>query len=126
MPFTNGHNGHRPRPPRSRLLRFVSVGLVLARLYAGYRRIGLMQKWRGAAWADKHRHEHHRWSAQRLYECAIRNQGLLIKTAQFLSSRPDIVPDEYIAVLSGLQDEVPPEPMPVVRRLIEAELGRPL
>ena len=126
MPFTNGHNGHRPRPPRSRLLRFISVGLVLARLYAGYRRIGLMQKLRGDAWAEKHRHEHHRWSARRLYECAIRNQGLLIKTAQFLSSRPDIVPDEYIEVLAGLQDEVPPEPMPVVRRTIESELGQPL
>jgi predicted unusual protein kinase regulating ubiquinone biosynthesis (AarF/ABC1/UbiB family) len=125
MPFTSGH-GRRPHPPRSRLRRFVSVGLVLARLYIGYRRIGLMQRWRGDAWADKQRHKHHRWSAERLYDCAVRNQGLLIKTAQFLSSRPDIVPDEYIDVLSGLQDEVPPEPMPVVRRLIESELGRPL
>jgi ubiquinone biosynthesis protein len=126
MPFTNGHNGHRQRPPRSRLLRFLRVGLVLARLYIGYRRIGLEQRWRGEAWAEKRRHEHHCWCAERLYDCAVRNQGLLIKTAQFLSSRPDIIPDEYIAVLTGLQDEVPPEPMPVVRRLIEAELGRPL
>jgi predicted unusual protein kinase regulating ubiquinone biosynthesis (AarF/ABC1/UbiB family) len=126
MPFTNGHNGHRTRPPRSRLLRFISVGLVLARLYVGYRRIGFMQKWRGEEWAEKRRHEHHRWCANQLYACAIRNQGLLIKTAQFLSSRPDIVPDEYIEVLSGLQDEVPPEPMPIVRRTIQSELGRPL
>jgi predicted unusual protein kinase regulating ubiquinone biosynthesis (AarF/ABC1/UbiB family) len=57
---------------------------------------------------------------------AVRNQGLLIKTAQFLSSRPDIVPDEYIDVLSSLQDEVPPEPFPVVRRLLESELDCPL
>lgn len=126
MPFTSAHNGHRQRPPRSRLLRFISVGLVLARLYVGYRRIGLVQKWRGEAWAERQRHHHHRWSAERLYDCAIRNQGLLIKTAQFLSSRPDIIPDEYIEVLAGLQDEVPPEPMPVVRRTIEAELGQPL
>jgi predicted unusual protein kinase regulating ubiquinone biosynthesis (AarF/ABC1/UbiB family) len=108
------------------LLRFVSVGLVLARIYVGYRLIGLLQKWRGEAWADKRRHQHHSWSATKLYETAVRQQGLLIKTAQFLSSRPDIVPDEYIDVLSGLQDEVPPEPMPVVRRLIQAELGQPL
>jgi predicted unusual protein kinase regulating ubiquinone biosynthesis (AarF/ABC1/UbiB family) len=126
MPFTNGARSQRKRPPRSRLLRFLSVGLVLARLYVGYRRIGLLQKWRGEGWAEERRHAHHRWCADRLYQCAVRNQGLLIKTAQFLSSRPDIVPDEYIDVLSGLQDEVPPEPMPVVRRLVEAELGRPL
>jgi predicted unusual protein kinase regulating ubiquinone biosynthesis (AarF/ABC1/UbiB family) len=107
-------------------LRFISVGIVLARLYVGYRRIGLLQKWRGEAWAERQRHRHHRWCAERLYECAVRNQGLLIKTAQFLSSRPDIVPDEYIAVLAGLQDEVPPEPMRIVRRTIEAELGQPL
>ena len=85
-----------------------------------------MQKWRGEAWAEKRRHEHHRWCAEKLYGCAIRNQGLLIKTAQFLSSRPDIIPDEYIEVLTGLQDEVPPEPMPVVRRLIESEMGEKL
>jgi predicted unusual protein kinase regulating ubiquinone biosynthesis (AarF/ABC1/UbiB family) len=126
MPFTNGHKSHRPRPARSRLLRFVGVGVVLARIYVGYRRIGLLQKWRGDEWAEKRRHQHHRWSANQLYETAVRHQGLLIKTAQFLSSRPDIVPDEYIDVLSGLQDEVPPEPMPVVRRLIQAELGQSL
>ncbi len=85
-----------------------------------------MQKWCSEAWAERRRHEHHRWCAEKLYAAAIRNQGLLIKTAQFLSSRPDIVPDEYIDVLTGLQDEVPPEPMPVVRRLIESEMGQKL
>jgi ubiquinone biosynthesis protein len=126
MPFTNGHNTHRTRPPRSRLRRFISVGIVLARLYVGYRRIGLLQKWRGEAWAEKRRVQHHRWCAEQLYACAIRNQGLLIKTAQFLSSRPDIVPNEYISVLAGLQDEVPPEPMPIVRRTVQTELGKPI
>jgi predicted unusual protein kinase regulating ubiquinone biosynthesis (AarF/ABC1/UbiB family) len=114
------------RPPRNRFIRFADVGQVLARLYLGYKLIGLLQKLRGGTWAEARRKRHHRWSADRLYEVAIRNQGLLIKTAQFLSSRPDIVPDEYIAVLSGLQDEVPPEPFEVIRRVIEGELGRPL
>jgi len=124
MPFTI--NRARPRPPRSRLRRFVGVGLVLARIYVGYKLIGLQEKRRGETWAERRRHEHHRWSAQRLYEAAVHNQGLLIKTAQFLSSRPDIVPEEYVEVLAGLQDEVPPEPMIVVRRIVESELGRPL
>ena len=72
------------------------------------------------------RHRHHAWSATRFYETAIRNQGLLIKTSQFLSSRSDIVPDEYVEVLSRLQDEVPPEPFEVVKREVERELGKPL
>jgi aarF domain-containing kinase len=79
-----------------------------------------------AGWAERKRKRHHRWSAQLIHDTAIRNQGLLIKTAQFLSSRPDVVPDEYIEVLSHLQDEVPPEPFAVIKRTVERELGKPL
>src|SRR5688572_5980142 len=116
----------RSRPPRSRLLRFLRTGLALARLFAGYRWIGLLQKVRGDAWAEGARKHHHRRSAERLYTVAVRQQGLLIKTLQFLSSRPDIVPDEYIAVFSHLQDEVPPEPFEVIRQVVEREMGQPL
>src|SRR5690606_27386026 len=114
------------RPPRNRLVRFLDVGQVLARLFLGYKAISLQEKWRAADWAEDRRRRHHRWSADRLYDVAVRDQGLLIKTAQFLSSRPDIIPDEYIKVFSGLQDEVPPEPFEVIRRVVEGELGQPL
>ncbi|HEY4686101.1 MAG TPA: AarF/UbiB family protein [Dehalococcoidia bacterium] len=116
----------RARPPRNRLRRFFDVGLTLARVYLGYKRISFLAKRRGEAWAKERRRAHHRWSAERIYDTAVRDQGLLIKTAQFLSSRPDVVPDEYIDVLAGLQDEVPPEPFEVIRREVERELGRPL
>jgi aarF domain-containing kinase len=114
------------RPPRSRIVRFASVGFVLARLFFGYKLIGLLQRWKGEAWADARRRRHHLGSARAIHDTAVHNQGLLIKTAQFLSSRPDVVPDEYIEVLSRLQDEVPPEQFATVRRLVEKELGRPL
>jgi predicted unusual protein kinase regulating ubiquinone biosynthesis (AarF/ABC1/UbiB family) len=104
----------------------VDVGLALARLFVGYKLISLLEKRRGHAWAEARRKRHHRASAERLYDAAVRNQGLLIKTAQFLSSRPDVVPEEYVEVLSRLQDEVPPEPFEVIRRVVEAELGKPL
>ena len=113
-------------PPRSRLLRFADLGQVLVRLFVGYKVIGALETWRGATWAETQRTRHHRRSAPSLYNVAVRNQGLLIKTAQFLSSRPDIVPDEYIEVLSKLQDEVPPEPFDVIRRVVETGLGKPL
>ncbi|WP_218836418.1 ABC1 kinase family protein [Halorarum salinum] len=46
-----------------------------------------------------------------------------IKLGQILSTRPDVLPPEYIDVLSTLQDEVPPAPWPESRAVLEAELG---
>ncbi len=116
----------RSRPSRNRFVRFFNVGLVLLRVFLGYKRITLVERIRGNEWAEMQRHHHHRWSAWRIYDAAVRNQGLLIKTAQFLSTRPDLFPDEYVEVLSLLQDEVPPEPFEQVRRSVERELGLPL
>lgn len=48
-----------------------------------------------------------------------------IKFGQILSTRPDIVPEEYMAELLKLQDEVPPFPFKDVLDVIERELGRP-
>src|SRR5262245_12724248 len=96
---------HRSKPLCSRLLRFLRVGLALARIFIGYKLIGFLERWRGDAWAEARRRRHHNWSAWQIHDAAVRNQGLLIKTAQFLSSRPDVVPDAYVDVLSRLQDE---------------------
>jgi len=38
---------------------------------------------------------------------AIKQGVLLIKLGQFLSTRIDVLPEQAIAVLSSLQDEVP-------------------
>src|SRR5712692_4734003 len=51
---------------------------------------------------------------------------LMIKLGQFLSSRPDLLPVQAIAVLSSLQDEVPPAPFAYVVDVIESELGKPV
>ncbi|NVM99824.1 AarF/ABC1/UbiB kinase family protein [Arthrobacter sp. SDTb3-6] len=48
-----------------------------------------------------------------------------IKLGQVLSTRPDILPRDYIVALSRLQDGAPPVPTAVVRSLIEQELGAP-
>ena len=40
--------------------------------------------------------------------------------------RADVLPPQYVAALSRLQDRVPPKPFPVVRDTIHSELGRPL
>src|SRR6266852_8753241 len=59
-------------------------------------------------------------------ETAVRCGVLMIKLGQFLSSRPDLLPVQAIAVLSSLQDEVPPAPFAYVVDVIESELGKPV
>ena len=49
-----------------------------------------------------------------------------IKLAQILSSRPDVLPPEFIEELSKLQDSVAPFPFADAKTLIEAQFGRPL
>jgi aarF domain-containing kinase len=112
--------------PRNRVVRFLNVGQMLARVFVGYKLVSLREKRKGTQWGERRREQHHRWSATKLYETAVKNQGLLIKTGQFLGTRPDVLPEAYVDVLSGLQDEVPPESFENVRAHIERELGRPL
>ncbi len=112
--------------PRGRVRRFTSVGQMLARVFIGYKLISLREKRKGKDWGEPRRERHHYWSARKFYETAVRLQGLLIKTGQFLGTRPDVLPDAYVEVLSKLQDEVPPESFDNIKRLIERELGRPL
>ena len=45
-----------------------------------------------------------------------------VKFGQVLSTRPDILPDKYIAELSKLQDHVPPFPVEEVRRIFREDL----
>lgn len=46
-----------------------------------------------------------------------------VKFGQVLSTRPDIVPPEYIAELESLQDDVEPFSFAEVERIVEEELG---
>jgi ubiquinone biosynthesis protein len=46
-----------------------------------------------------------------------------VKLGQLLSTRPDLIPDEYIRELEKLQDEVAPEQFSPIRAEIERELG---
>lgn len=49
-----------------------------------------------------------------------------VKLGQVLSTRPDLLPPEFITELSKLQDQVPPFPFPQARAQVESSLGKPL
>lgn len=56
---------------------------------------------------------------------ALSDLGVVfIKLGQFLSTRPDLIPADYIAELSKLQDAVPPSPFEQVCRTVCDELGQ--
>lgn len=49
-----------------------------------------------------------------------------VKLGQLMSTRPDILPPDFIAELAKLLDSVPPFPAALARRRIEEELGQPI
>lgn len=49
-----------------------------------------------------------------------------IKAGQMLSTRPDLVSPDYIKELQRLQDHVPADDFTVVKKSVEASLGKPL
>lgn len=54
----------------------------------------------------------------------LKNMGpTYIKLGQLLSTRPDLLPDEYLDALANLQDNVSPVPYEEVREIVEKELG---
>ncbi len=61
--------------------------------------------------------------AQRLLDTLVALGPTFIKVGQILSTRPDVLPGPYIAVLTQLQDRVPPADWEAVRPIVEAELG---
>lgn len=55
---------------------------------------------------------------------ALRDMGpTYVKFGQLLSTRPDIVPHEYILALESLQDDLEPFSFAEVERIVEEELG---
>ena len=65
----------------------------------------------------------HEAGARDLYDAAVRLRGGFLKFGQFVSARPDLLPDAYVRELSKLQDRVPPAPASVILRVIEEDLG---
>jgi ubiquinone biosynthesis protein len=49
-----------------------------------------------------------------------------VKLGQVASTRPDLIPDDVVAELRKLQDDVAPFPDSVAHELIESELGAPI
>ncbi len=114
--------GVEPLAAHLRFRRFLLVGWNFVIVYLTYKRIQ-RKKNLSPEERDRRYAAAHLKNAERIYRLATRMEGLLIKACQFISSRADVAPPEYVAVLSRLQDQVPPRPFHQVELQIRRELG---
>ncbi|WP_435099428.1 ABC1 kinase family protein [Halarchaeum sp. P4] len=61
--------------------------------------------------------------AERLVDSLLTLGPTFIKLGQLLSTRPDVLPPEYVEELAQLQDRVPPADWREAREVLEAEVG---
>ncbi|HUN56979.1 MAG TPA: AarF/UbiB family protein [Candidatus Binataceae bacterium] len=111
----------------TRIYRFVSIAWLAVRIYLPYKAIQLWSRITGGKGKKEGRYRRQDLRAARaLYHTSIRLEGLLIKAGQFIATRADILPDEWVTTLAGLQDRVPPKRFEIIKGQVERELGRPL
>lgn len=109
----------------ARLYRTVVVIETAAVIGAGYVFVDRITKCASAEERKRRMDAQHRSSAERIARLVERLRGMLTKSGQYLSARPDLLPEPYIEPLARLQDAVPPRPYRLIARQIERELGRP-
>ncbi|MGE0227414.1 MAG: ABC1 kinase family protein [Dehalococcoidia bacterium] len=113
-------------PPSGRWRRFIPLTATIVWLWIRWRWLRLKRRVFGEERMTEATHRFHLSAARAVARRAVRQQGLIIKTCQFLGSRADILMEEYVEVLSMLQDAVPPRPWSEMRPIIEADLGAPI
>ena len=109
--------------PMTKLGRMLPLAFTVIVIWLGWRWLRIKRKFLGDKRMERATHEFHKRSALSVVRQAIRQQGLIIKTCQFLGSRADVLMDEYITVLSLVHDQVPPRSWQEMQPIIEEELG---
>lgn len=112
--------------PIQRFRRSALVGRTATRILLAYRWHSWRNRNADPEISSQALSDIHRRNAESILETATELRGLIIKLGQILGARADIVPDEYIEVLSKLHDAVPPRPFHVIKRHVEQELGAKL
>ncbi len=100
-------------PPGARVVRVVAlIGEALAGWYARDRRAGRSPSRAGLS--------------RRLRQAFEQLGPTYIKLGQIISAGEGLFPDELVREFRLLRDQVPSEPFEAVRKVVEADLGRPL
>jgi predicted unusual protein kinase regulating ubiquinone biosynthesis (AarF/ABC1/UbiB family) len=111
---------------QQRVERARRIGVTVGRVYLGLKANQVLARGLSRDQMRERWRRFHRESAEAVYDAAVDLRGLILKSCQYLGARADLMPREWVEVLARLQDRVPPRDLPVVRRVVESELGRPL
>lgn len=109
-----------------RIERARRLGLTVGRVYLGIKTNQVLARGLPSEQMRRRWRRFHRDSAESVYQTAVDLRGLVLKGCQYLGARADLLPREWVDVLARLQDQVPPRSLPVIRCVVERELGRPL
>jgi hypothetical protein len=111
---------------QQRIERVRRIGVAVGRVYLGLKTNQVLERGIPREQMRSRWSRFHRESAETVYDAAVELGGLILKGCQYIGARADLMPREWVEVLERLQDRVPPRELPVVRRVVETELGRPL
>lgn len=103
--------------------RFVQGVRLFLRVLLSYKLHGLRNAFVNPAVRKERLKKLHARNALLLRARMIQMRGVLIKIGQFMSSRVDVLPEEYTDELSKLQDQVPPAPFAEIALRVSEELG---
>jgi predicted unusual protein kinase regulating ubiquinone biosynthesis (AarF/ABC1/UbiB family) len=103
--------------------RFIQGVVLFLRVLLSYKLLGLRNTFASPSLRQERLKRLHAKNAVLLRERMIEMRGVLIKIGQFLSSRVDLLPEEYTSELSKLQDQVPPAPFHDIVQRVTEELG---
>ena len=106
-------------------VRFIRGVALFLRILLGYKLISIRNTFASPAIRKERLKQLHSQYAFVLRERMIEMRGMLIKIGQFLSSRVDILPEEYTMELSKLQDHVPPADIAEIMKRVVEEIGPP-
>ncbi len=106
-----------------RIYRARRIGVTFGRVYLGIKTNQFIARRLAPSDMAERWSAHHSESANAIYEAAIELRGLILKGCQFIGSRADVLPPQYVEILSRLQDRVPAKPFPTVRKTVEGELN---
>jgi len=106
------------------MLRTVAIFLRLLPLLVSFARD--FRRWVFAGGPVARTPAFHARRADRLVATIAGLGPAMVKLAQVLAARADLVPEPYLDRLGALHDQVPPVPAKAVRRTVEAAFGRPV
>lgn len=106
--------------------RAAGVGWLLTQIAGSYRLHAIESAFVPDETASARLAALHERNARRFADGSLRFGGAFLKIGQLLSARPDLLPAEWLAALSPLQDQVPPAGWESVRAQIESDLGAPI